>query len=74
MNASAFRAERGKYQVRRGKKYWAELAANTRAQAEAALTAANKEVLLRISEAYERLAASAAKRENDQKDPDDRAR
>ena len=57
--------------MRRGQQYWAELAAQARAQAQTALTLANKEVLLRISEAYERLAASAAKREAEKKGSDD---
>ena len=49
----------------------AELAAQARAQAQTTATPANKEVLLRMSEAYERLAASAAKREGDKKGADD---
>jgi hypothetical protein len=73
MSASTFRSERGKHQVRRGRRYWAELAAQARAQAQTALTPANKEVLLRMSEAYERLAASAAKREGDKKGSDDKS-
>jgi hypothetical protein len=71
MSAPRSAVNLGSYQVRRGRRYWAELAAQARAQAQTAVTPANKEVLLRMSEAYERLAATAAKREGDKKGSDD---
>jgi len=52
--------------VRRGRKYWEQLAAAARSQAETEVRPANREVLLRKCAAYERLAATAARIENDQ--------
>jgi hypothetical protein len=56
----------GTKRVRKGKRFWEQLAAAVRSQAETEVKMAKRKVLLRICAAYERLATTAARIENGQ--------
>ena len=50
--------------VPKSNRYWEDKAAKARDEAEFMLREANKQIMLRISRSYERLARIAAEREN----------
>ena len=60
----------GKQGMPRSRKYWQDRAAEARAKADTMLSQVNRQIMLRISQSYERLAGIAAERENDKKDPE----